>query len=42
MLTKTPLLDAIDSANFSTAEELIRNGERIPEGLQSYTLTQLY
>jgi uncharacterized protein len=42
MLTKTPLLEAINSANFTTAEELIRTGERIPDGLQSYHLTQLY
>ncbi|MBT1687618.1 ankyrin repeat domain-containing protein [Dawidia soli] len=42
MLTKTPLLEAINSANFTTAEALIRNGERIPDGLQSYNLTQLY
>lgn len=42
MLSKTPLLEAINNANFSTAEELIRNGERIPDGLQSYNLTQLF
>ena len=42
MLPKTPLLDAIVKNNLEEAETLIKAGERIPDNLQSYDLSQLY
>lgn len=36
MLTKTPLLEAIDKKDFIKAKELIDGGESLPEGMQEY------
>ncbi len=42
MLPKTPLLDAITKGNFAEAENLIINGDRIPDQIHVYDLVQLY
>ena len=39
---KKNMLDAINKGNFQEAEELIRNGEGIPDGIQYYDRMQLY
>lgn len=36
MLTKTPLLEAIDKKDFSKAKDLIDGGESLPDGMQEY------
>lgn len=42
MLTKTPLLEALDKKDFAKAKELIEGGELLPEGMQEYNKRSVF
>lgn len=42
MLPDTPLCKALDKRDYNAAEELLKNGEELPDGLKEYDLKQVF